>query len=572
MRRRNLRVAAVSALAAGALLTVPASGNAATITPNIGTDEFTIGDDPNCSLREAVVSASDNGPVGGCDAFDGNLAYGNDTIVLNLPVVNYGLTLSGAGEDDGLTGDLDVTGPVTVMAPPDFIENHVISQTISDRIFDLQTAGSHLTLRRITLTGGSSGGAGGAINATVPGNDITLDLTTVANSSGQSGGGVRIDGNGSSLLATDSAFTHNSVSTGGAGLSAGPGSTVSLTRPFFFGNKATSPFPNGQPGGGAIDANAANVTVVDGLFTENEASSTDPTGDWGRGGAIRSNATLSIEGSLFEENLAFSNGPAAAFEYGGALHVSNPGDTEVVNSTFYANAAGNGNVPGEDARGGAIYRNGGALDVRFSTFLDNDSTGAGADSIDNGNSGGQMTFSASLFAASENVCEGNDDTLISEGYNVAPPDAHCEYDVTDDIGIGDTAIIDADPAVNGGPTRTIGLNATGRGLDQVPFAECAASAGGFDARNYPRSGPDVGAACDAGAYERTVCNGVLQNVDFTPCPVIPPATGGSAGQSTPQQPAPATKKCKKAKKKKKGKSAAKKKRCGKKKGKRKRRN
>ncbi len=63
----------------------------------------------------------------------------------------------------------------------------------------------------------------------------------------------------------------------------------------------------------------------------------------------------------------------------------------------------------------------------------------------------------------------------------------------------------------------------GRGLDLVPFAECATSSGGFDARNYPRSGADVGAACDAGAYERTVCNGVVQNDDFTVCPVIPPS-------------------------------------------------
>lgn len=362
---------------------------------------------------------------------------------------------------------------------------------------------------------------------------------------------MRIEGNGSSLLATDSGFANNSASVGGGGLSAGPGATVSLTRPLFVGNLATSPFPNGQPGGGAIDANAANVTIVDGTFDGNDASSTDPAGDWGRGGAIRSNATLSIEGSIFEENLAFSNGPAAAMEFGGALHVSNPGDTEVVNSTFYGNVAGNGNVPGEDARGGAIYRNGGSLDVRFSTFLQNDTSNAGADSIDNGNSGTQMTFSSNLFAASENVCEGNDNTLVSEGYNVGPPDAQCEYDMTDDINITPSAIIVADPADNGGPARTIGLNATGRGLNHVPFAECATSSGGFDARNYPRSGTDVGAACDAGAYERTVCNGVVQNDDFTVCPVLPPQPIGGTQQGTSPTQAPATgaKKCKKPKKK-----------------------
>jgi len=562
MKRGKLTNTGIAAAVAALAVIAPAGAGAATITPNISTDEFTL-DNGDCSLREAVVSASGNGTVGGCDAHASG-AYGNDTIVLNLPVVNYGLTISGAGEDDGLTGDLDVTGPVTVMAPPDFIEHHVITQTISDRLFHLQTAASHLTLRRITLTGGSSGGPGGAINAPVPGNDITLDNSAVANSSAAAGGGVRIEGNSSSLLATDSTFTNNSASTGG-GLNAGPGATVSLTRPFFFANKATSPFPNGQPSGGGIYSASANVTVVDGTFTQNEASATDAAGDWGMGGAIHSNGTLNVEGTLFEENLAFSNGPAATSEeYGGALTLSNPGDTEVVNSTFYGNVAGNGNLPNESTRGGAIHRNGGELDVRFSTFLQNDTSNVGADSLDNGNSGGQLTFSSNLFAATEDVCAGDvDNTLISEGYNAAPPDAHCEYDVTDDINITASAIIVADPAVNGGPTRTIGLGPVGRGLDLVPFAECATSSGGFDARNYPRSGADIGAACDAGAYERTVCNGVVQNDDFTVCPVLPPPPAAPVPQTQTQTPTlpVTTKKCKKAKKKK----GKRKKRCGKKK-------
>jgi len=493
---------------------------------------------------------------------------GNDTIVLNLPVVNYGLTIPGTGEDDGLTGDLDVTGPVTVQASQGAIENQVISMTIADRLFDLQTADSFLTLRRITLTGGNSNEAGGAIDAPVPGNDLALDSANVANSSALGGGGVRIEGNGSSLLATDTTFSNNSSRRGG-GLSAGPGATVSLTRPFFFANKATSPFPNGQSEGGAIDSISANVTVVDGTFRQNEASATNAAGDWGMGGAIHSEGALKVEGSLFEDNKAFSNGPVATSEeYGGALRVTIPGPAEVVNSTFYGNTAGTGNVPGEDARGGAIYRSGGALDIRFSTFLLNDAAPGGADAIDNGNSGAEMTFSSNLFAATEDVCAGDvDNKLISEGYNAAPPDAHCTYDLTDDINITASAIIVADPAVNGGPTRTIGLGPVGRGLDLVPFAECATSSGGFDARNYPRSGADIGAACDAGAYERTVCNGVVQNDDFTVCPVLPPPPADPVPQTqTPVPTAPFTKKkCKKAKKKKGAKAKKKKKRCKKKK-------
>jgi hypothetical protein len=562
LRRRGKTIGFGIVLAACLLTAAPAG--AATITPNITDDEYTIAD-ANCSLREAVKSASLDGPFGGCENFDGNLAYGADTIVLNQPNA-YELDLAGV-EDLSATGDLDVSGSLLILG--NGLDNSVVTQTTSERVFHLQTASTHLTLRRVSISGGDSGGGGAGILADEAGNDLTLDRAVIANGeAGTNGGGVRIAGAGSSLSATDTTFSNNVASSGGGGASIGADVTATFTRTFFHINKASSASNGGQSVGGGIDINGANVDVIDSTFEENIANSTNANGDWSQGGAIRTNADTHIEGTLFEDNRAFSNGPNTAEEQGGAIYAANPGPVEIVNSTFYSNDTGNGAPADDDASGGAIFRSGSPMNVRFSTFLLNSTTGDGADSIDSGSSGTDVKFSGNLFAVSENVCEGGvANTFDSEGYNVGPVDAQCGYVGTDDVGGGATALVVADPAVNGGPTRTIALGPTGRGLDFVPFAVCATGSGGFDARNYPRSGPDVGSACDAGAYERTLCNGVVQNDDFTVCPLLPPPdTGGGSQGGTTTTPATTTK-CKKAKKKK-GKKR-KKKRCGKKKKKKK---
>jgi hypothetical protein len=563
MRRGKLGIAAVAALAMAAMGATAGQASAATITPDIAFDEFTL-DNGDCSLREAVISANDNTDIGGCTSgVQVQGAYGTDTI--EIEATNYILTLAGV-EDAGLTGDLDVEGQLTVRGPDD--ATAVVTTNLSDRLFHLQTATTRLTVDDATLTDGESGGSGGIISATTDGNDVVLTDAVIDGGEALIGGGVRVDGTGSSLVSTDSIFEDNLANTYGGAASIGPNAAATFTRTAFFTNDATATTGGGQGGGGAlhIQTGGSQVTITDSDFQANEASATDPTADWALGGAIYSTRDLRIEGTLFAGNSADTNGPADSLEYGGALHVGNPGDTVVNNSTFFSNDAGNANVAGEDARGGAIYKSGGGLDVSFSTFNQNGSTNAAfADSIDNGNSGSETTFSASVFPSGSNTCEGNN--VSSEGFNVASADADCNFVGSDDVAGIPSGIILGNPLDNGGPTLTFGLQAASRAIDQVPFASCA-DAGGFDARNYPRSGPGVGAACDAGAYERTVCNGVVQNGDFTPCPVIPPVDGGTQPGGTPVTPVtPATPapKCKKAKKKKKGKKGKKKARCGKKK-------
>ena len=86
------------------LAAAAASASAATITVDTKDDEF---DGNKCSLRDAIESANQNAKSGKCEK-----GSGADTIV--IPGGNYKLTISGTDEDDNVSGDLDITSPMTI--------------------------------------------------------------------------------------------------------------------------------------------------------------------------------------------------------------------------------------------------------------------------------------------------------------------------------------------------------------------------------------------------------------------------------------------------------------------------
>src|SRR5436309_761481 len=76
--------------------TVHAAGTAFVVSKTADTADGVC--DSDCSLREAIIAANAN--------------PGADTI--NLPPGTYTLTISGAGENAGAAGDLDVTQDLTL--------------------------------------------------------------------------------------------------------------------------------------------------------------------------------------------------------------------------------------------------------------------------------------------------------------------------------------------------------------------------------------------------------------------------------------------------------------------------
>src|SRR6266542_2271047 len=99
------------------------------------------------SLRQAIL--------------DANASPGADTI--EVPAGGYTLTLTGAGEDAGATGDLDITGDLTIHGAGDSFTNGgnptYLNAAGLDRVF--QVLGGNVTLSDLLIFGGKATQGGG---------------------------------------------------------------------------------------------------------------------------------------------------------------------------------------------------------------------------------------------------------------------------------------------------------------------------------------------------------------------------------------------------------------------------
>jgi CSLREA domain-containing protein len=135
---RALALAAVSLPLAGA-------AHAAVFTVTKTADTFDGACDSDCSLREAVATANARGA--------------RDAVV--LPPGVYKLTRAGAGEDLGVTGDLDVRGGLTVIGAG--ADKTVVDGNGLDRVFDAHAA--DFELLGLEVRGGRVVSWGGGIRA-----------------------------------------------------------------------------------------------------------------------------------------------------------------------------------------------------------------------------------------------------------------------------------------------------------------------------------------------------------------------------------------------------------------------
>ena len=113
MARSSVLVPLVSAFAFAALIASGALGLpsvpavlGASITVTTATDELDV--NGKCSLREAVIAANTDTQVDSC-------AAGNGADTIRLASGTYGLGLEGVLEDDGRSGDLDITAPLSIV-------------------------------------------------------------------------------------------------------------------------------------------------------------------------------------------------------------------------------------------------------------------------------------------------------------------------------------------------------------------------------------------------------------------------------------------------------------------------
>jgi predicted outer membrane repeat protein len=243
--------------------------------------------------------------------------------------------------------------------------------------FFMVVGGAALTLRQIVLTDGNSGNDYGGAVYVHPGGTLALEQSAIRNSTanGWAGGAIIdfqgtvtltdsvIEGNQSSYGALNStgALTlirttvrNNTATVGGGGLSVG--GAVTIQESLLEGNVAAV-------GGALYVTESAAVTIDRSHFLLNLADA--PVDIEAQGGAIISYGDLRISGATFEANRAEGFGGAIAAGPG-----SNDAFTQIANSTFVANEAGE--------RGGAIDNDRGRLEVVNSTFSANRAAAGGA--------------------------------------------------------------------------------------------------------------------------------------------------------------------------------------------------
>jgi CSLREA domain-containing protein len=380
------------------VLAAPAAAADITVTTRLDT----VTNDGRCSLREAVTAANTNAATGGCPAG----AVAMDVIL--LAEGHHVLARTGAGEDNNVTGDLDLVdfGPVTLRGVGR--DRTVVSAEGLDRVVDVQ-AGADVRIADLSITGGAApDGASGAPGPN-PGGP------------GEHGGGIRSAG---WLELQDSDVRGNRAGrggTGGSGVTGGPGgaggegggiyssSTLTLIRTRVSDNRAGAA---GTSGGSSFAGTSANqvggdgggvaasglTTLIDTVIEGNRAGAGGDGGEaavgggsgsaGGDGGGIVVTVPASITRSTIAGNSAGAGGRGASGTSNGGNGgpggsgggVLATGSLTVTGTLVSGNFGGDGGAGGDGAtnagdggaggRGAGLYGPGGAhVEVESSTFV-----------------------------------------------------------------------------------------------------------------------------------------------------------------------------------------------------------
>lgn len=456
----------------------PATLEATIIDVTTTADE--LNGDADCALREAIRAANTDQVVSGCSA-----GGGIDTIRLQAGQT-YGLVVAGTNENAALTGDLDVTTPLTIEGRGATIDGndidrvfHVISGnvTLSDVTIRngavstdgggirVETNSAHLTLQDATVTSNAStgAGAGGGGIAIVAGSAL-LERCTISGNAAAVGAGIfsaEFFGQ-AELTVLDSTITLNVASDSGGGIHSEGDLTIADST--IDDNDATTGFAGG------IQNSGGSATVLRSTISRNTAVTA---------GGIRNTAT----GDLMIVNTTISGNRARA-SGGGFVNSADTSTTDLRNVTIAANVAdddANGSGDGGGIAAGSTVR------IRNSLVADN---------VDETPSGDGNAF---------HDCSG---TLASEGHNLIENPTGCSI-----TGTTTGNITNANPGLgsllaNGGPTLTHAIaNASSPAVDAGDPTGCVDEAlmtSTTDQRGFlrPVKG-NVGRslACDIGAFE-----------------------------------------------------------------------
>jgi CSLREA domain-containing protein len=521
---RVVRMTLLSLLLGTFLVSLTQPASAAIIVVNTTQDDYNV-NTGTCSLREAIQAANTDAAFGGCPA-----GSGADTI--QLEAGPYILDELPTGDDNNVSGDLDVMGDLTINGPA-LPARAAIDANDIDRVFHLR--GGSVVMNRSIVENGTADRGGGITGsgltfvdgiirnnmATVSGGGVhgarnTFIRSTIENNVAPTGGGIltaagslelvdsRVDSNDATaddgegggifffdgdLTLTDTAVTFNTNQGTGGGITVRSPvfpSTVTLTRTRVANNSA-------EDGGGGILLRGG-LGGLEASITDSEIASNfgnvDNTGG-GNGGGISNfgGVELTVAGTTVSGNTAVDGDG-----------ILNAGNATLRNLTI----SGNGST-GSGGNGGGLWN-----DTDTTTTLSNVTFNANAASATGGSGGNIYNLDAGLSA--KNVLMGSDlagghcgaTPPVATGQNMeAAGDASpCGFTSVSDVGIGPLQNNGGPKLIDGSAPKTHALLPASPALDQANSGEPT------DQRGVPR--PQAG-GWDLGAYERAFCQGVLVN-------------------------------------------------------------
>jgi hypothetical protein len=471
--RRGPLVPAAAALLAAAL---PSSAAAATFTvdrvDDVVAPECIEGFPDDCSLRGAILAA--------------NLDTTADVIV--VPDGLYELTLPGADEDSGFSGDLDVLAGVTLQAAPG--AHPVIVQTVTDRLLHVSSTGAVQIVGPMTLAGGTAVSSSGSRD----GGSILSDDGSLAIAGVVIAGGIAPDDGGclrflnqqgpGSLFLVDVEVRGCAAGRDGGGMHLSIGANpVTMTRVVVEGNQAGR-----SAGGMSLLGGLQNTVVSESIVRGNSAGAVAAT--TAGGGIVIGSAPVSLLRSTVAANQVGTAGSLSG-EGGGLYIVSSP--VLIQNSTVSGNRA----FGTASATGNAMTLLTSNVGVEFSTIVGDPQ--AAFESIRVGN-GTSLAFEASIVQAS--CLDPGSGTMTSSGLNAERP---IDGSVATTCGLTHVSdVFTTQPLLRplagyGGPTPTHALLESALGVvPAVPADTCNDPVGGpIDQRGAPRTL----LFCEPGSYE-----------------------------------------------------------------------
>ena len=312
---RPLRALFALSISFAVTLACAGAAAAATIKVTTAADEFNAG--TKCSLREAIWSANHDltTMAPGCDS-------GSGADLIKVPAGTYDLTIAGAGEQLDATGDLDVTGPVTIEHRGSGTAT-VNAQSL-DRVFEINApGGAAVTVSGLLIEGGATPGTtdgGGILNSA---GVLSLSSSTVtANLSARHGGGIE----------TTSTGITNIVD-----------STISANR--------------ANVDGGGVDNSGGTTTLINATVTANTADA-DSNGFGQAGGIGNFGRTTNLRSTIIAGNVDKGGQVPDCINVAGST-LASLGQVLIGNPAGCAYSAAAGDISGVDPKLGPLAENGG---------------------------------------------------------------------------------------------------------------------------------------------------------------------------------------------------------------------